>query len=289
LEVVGEEAPVDRAVAEDFPVEVEILAAAAAEEICRMPFSKAKRRKFQERRHLIGGLLLIALIFGGHYIPEMFTLLVLVAVTWLTMVSIAGLRKAIAISFFGFLIPFTIFAFRHWETFHGEAVGIRSSVEISLDLTVLCSMVYAAIAWVKSILRARQAGFDEVLGACNLYMWIATIFACFYTLISKFDHNAFHLQKALQKALHQETEINALRQNFDTLFYFSFVTQTTLGYGDIVPVAHVARALAVTQAIIGQFYVAVVLTYILNLWIRDLGRHVTPKTTPPAEEEKPLQ
>jgi len=142
---------------------------------------------------------------------------------------------------------------------------------------------------VKSILRARQAGFDEVLGACNLYMWIATIFACFYTLISKFDHNAFHLQKALQKALHQETEINALRQNFDTLFYFSFVTQTTLGYGDIVPVAHVARALAVTQAIIGQFYVAVVLTYILNLWIRDLGRHVTPKTTPPAEEEKPLQ
>jgi len=244
-----------------------------------------RRRKLQERRHLIGGLLLVALIFGGHYIPEMLTLLVLVAVTWLTMVSIAGLRNAIAISFVGFLIPFTIFAFRHWETFQGEAVGIRSSVEISLDLTVLCSMVYAAIAWVKSILRARKAGFDEVLGACNLYMWIAVIFACFYTLISKFDHSAFHNHEILNKGM----GVNTLRESFDTLFYFSFVTQTTLGYGDIVPFAHLARALAVTQAIIGQFYVAVVLTYILNLWIRDLGRHVVPKTTRSAEEEKPPQ
>lgn len=250
-----------------------------------MKFSSAKRRKLEEQRHLIGGLLLIALIFGGHHLPEALTLLVMVAVTWLTMVSLAGLSVAITISSVGFLIPFTIFALRHWETFHGEAVGIRSAVEISLNLTVLCSMVYAAFAWVKSILRARRAGFDEVLGACNLYMWIAVIFACFYTLIFKFDHEAFHLQDAL----HKGAGVDALRQNFDTLFYFSFVTQTTLGYGDIVPVAPLARSLAVTQAIIGQFYVAVVLTYILNLWIRDLGRHVEHSRTAPAEEEKKHQ
>jgi len=63
-------------------------------------------------------------------------------------------------------------------------------------------------------------------------------------------------------------------KNFNDLFYFSFCTQTTLGYGDIVPVSHFARALAVTQAMIGQFYVAVVLTYILNLWIQNLGKQV---------------
>ena len=69
------------------------------------------------------------------------------------------------------------------------------------------------------------------------------------------------------------------------------MTQTTLGYGDIVPVSHIARALAVTQAIIGQFYVAVVLTYILNLWIRDLGRHVDRKADPisPDEVDCPLK
>lgn len=231
---------------------------------------------------MLGAFLILCLLFGGYHLPEILTLLVMVSITWLAMVSLAGLRIAIAISSTCFLIPFTIFAFRHWETFEGEAVGIRSAVEISLNLAVLCSMVYAAIAWVKSILRARRAGFAEVLGACNLYMWIATIFACFYTLISKFDHTAFRLQEAL----HQGNGINALRQNFDTLYYFSFVTQTTLGYGDIVPVAHVARALAVTQAIIGQFYVAVVLTYILNLWIRDLGRHVEHRIASVSDEDK---
>jgi hypothetical protein len=244
--------------------------------------SSAKRRKFEERRHLIGGLLLISLLFGGHYLPVILTLMVMVIVTWLTMVSMAGLRFAIVLSVTGFLIPFSIFAMRDWEAFRGESSGIATATEISLELTVLCSMVYAAIAWVKSILRTRRAGFDEVLGACNLYMWIATIFACFYTLISKLNPNAFHLHEALIKS----SGIDALRQNFDEFYYFSFVTQTTLGYGDIIPVAHLARALAVTQAIIGQFYVAVVLTYILNLWIRDLGRHVDHRIAAPVKDAK---
>lgn len=227
-----------------------------------------RRKRFQERRHLFGALLLLSLLFGGHYLPEILTLMVMVAVTWMAMISLAGLRGTMAISLAGFLLPFSILAWSHWKTFDGQSLGIRSSLEISLELTVLCSMVYAAIEWVKSILRSQRAGFDEVLGACNLYMWIATIFACFYTLTFRLGAQAFHFQEILNKA----TGADAIRQSFDEFFYFSFVTQTTLGYGDIVPISHFARALSVTQAIIGQFYVAVVLTYILNLWIRDLGR-----------------
>ena len=177
------------------------------------------------------------------------------------------------ISLTGFLIPFCIFMLRHWHTFSGEATGIRPAMEISLEMTVLCSMVYGAIIWVKSILSSRRAGFDEVIGACNLYIWIASIFACFYTLISKVNSNAFRLEDNFSKG----SGFAAFRKNFDDLYYFSFVTQTTLGYGDIVPLSHFARALAVSQAIIGQFYVAVVITYILNLWIRDLGSQVNKK------------
>lgn len=134
----------------------------------------------------------------------------------------------------------------------------------------------------KSILRSRRAGFDEVIGACNLYIWIASIFACFYTLISRIEPDSFHRQDLLSKGLGSY----GLKQNFDDLYYFSFVTQTTLGYGDIIPIFHLARALAVSQAIIGQFYVAVVLTYILNLWIRDLGRHVEHRLGTAPHQEK---
>ncbi len=237
-----------------------------------MRLSSAQRLRFQERRHLMGGILLLALLFGGHYLPEAVTLLIMVAVTWLAMITLSGLRTAVVISSIGFLIPFGIFSLRHWHGFRGDTIGIRLSLEISLELTVLCSMVYGAVVWVKAILRSRRAGFDEVIGACNLYIWIASIFACFYTLISRVDSTAFRFQDILAKG--NGGGFVAIRKNFDELYYFSFVTQTTLGYGDIVPLSHIARALAVSQAIIGQFYVAVVLTYILNLWIRDIGRQV---------------
>ena len=220
----------------------------------------------------MGGILLLALLFGGHYLPEAVTLLIMVAVTWLAMITLSGLRTAVVTSAIGFLIPFGIFSLRHWQGFRGEIIGIRLAIEISLELTVLCSMVYGAVVWVKAILRSRRAGFDEVIGACNLYIWIASIFACFYTLISRIDSTAFRLQDVLSKG--NGGGFVAIRKNFDELYYFSFVSQTTLGYGDIVPLSHIARALAVSQAIIGQFYVAVVLTYILNLWIRDIGRQV---------------
>ncbi|NIQ41114.1 MAG: hypothetical protein GTN85_03425 [Pseudomonas stutzeri] len=42
-------------------------------------------------------------------------------------------------------------------------------------------------------------------------------------------------------------------------FYFSFVTMTTLGYGDIAPAAPLARSLAYLQAVIGQLYVAILI------------------------------
>ncbi len=237
-----------------------------------MKFSTARRRKWDESRHLIGGIILLSLLFFSYYLPLIATLLMMIIVAWMAIVSISGWRTAISVSGVSFLFSFGLLLLRHWRSFRGVDLGWVDSIESSLQFSLLCSMVFGAIVWVKSILRSRQAGFDEVLGAFNLYIWIATIYACFYTLIAKTDVTSFHLQKELVGMNPLE-----IKRNFSLLYYFSFATQTTLGYGDIVPVAHIARALAVSQAMIGQFYVAVVLTYILNLWIRDLGRHVDQK------------
>jgi len=48
------------------------------------------------------------------------------------------------------------------------------------------------------------------------------------------------------------------------LFYYSFVTLTTLGYGDIGPVAPAARALAITEAVIGQLYLVVLVASLVG-------------------------
>jgi hypothetical protein len=49
-------------------------------------------------------------------------------------------------------------------------------------------------------------------------------------------------------------------------FYFSFVTLCTVGYGDIVPVSKVARMLAVTEAITGLFYIAVLVSRLVGMY-----------------------
>jgi hypothetical protein len=52
------------------------------------------------------------------------------------------------------------------------------------------------------------------------------------------------------------------------LFYFSFVTLTTLGYGDVAPLSERAQALAVGEAIVGQLYIAIFIARLvgLHLW-----------------------
>jgi hypothetical protein len=52
---------------------------------------------------------------------------------------------------------------------------------------------------------------------------------------------------------------------FSELLYFSFTTITTLGYGDIVPVANGARVLATSEAFFGQLFVAVILARLVGL------------------------
>ena len=46
--------------------------------------------------------------------------------------------------------------------------------------------------------------------------------------------------------------------------YYSFVTLTTLGYGDIVPVARVTQAWVAVQSVVGQFYIAIVIAQLVS-------------------------
>jgi hypothetical protein len=246
-----------------------------------MNFKSLRKQKFEEWRHVIGGIVLLSMVFFGNFIPIIMTLLLMLAVALMAIYSFSGFRTAVVISFAAFVLEFTVLYLRHYRTFNGDVIDFGEALELSLVTSVFFSMAYGALVWIRALLRRKRAGFDEVVGAFNLYIWIATIYACLYTFVSKEDVNAFHLNDQLVKGM----DLQDWMKNFNDLFYFSFCTQTTLGYGDIVPVSHFARAIAVTQAMIGQFYVAVVLTYILNLWIQDLGQHVDKKIIPSGQEK----
>ncbi|MHA2344472.1 MAG: potassium channel family protein [Candidatus Hodarchaeales archaeon] len=81
-------------------------------------------------------------------------------------------------------------------------------------------------------------------------MFITIAWAIFYRAIYFFDGNSF--------------EFSGQTPRLHDFLYFSVVTITTLGYGDIMPISFPARILSLIEVMLGVFFVAVYLSYILT-------------------------
>ena len=77
--------------------------------------------------------------------------------------------------------------------------------------------------------------------------------------------------EAIKLALIIDWDDNA-RDVFSEMYYFSFVTLTTLGYGDVLPISRVARSFATLEAVIGQLYLAVVIASLVGIQINQRAR-----------------
>jgi hypothetical protein len=95
----------------------------------------------------------------------------------------------------------------------------------------------------------------RVIGAVALYLGLGMAFAGAY-------HLACELAPGSLANVPSETE---QFQNYSPILYFSFVTLTSVGYGDIVPVQPFVRALCNLEAIIGQLYPATLLARLVTL------------------------
>jgi hypothetical protein len=123
-----------------------------------------------------------------------------------------------------------------------------------LDGTALVSLgVLGAVIGFK-VFSGSVATLERILGAVALYVLIGVIWAEAYQLVSG------HIAGAYAGA--GTAKVSA---DNSTWVYFSFVTLTTVGYGDVTPVAPAARSLAIIEAMIGQLYPAIILARLVSL------------------------
>jgi Ion channel len=122
-----------------------------------------------------------------------------------------------------------------------------------------------------AMLKAREVTHQIIISAVNLYIILGMFYAHIYTILDWFHPESFALQfPGGESASH--------------FVYFSFVTLATLGYGDITPKTEFAQRLAITEAIIGQFYGSLVVAYLLSLYI---GDRIRGRETRPNRERSP--
>jgi len=229
-----------------------------------------------ERRHVIGGLTLLGLFYFGPYLPTGLTVLIFLAVACMAVTTHADTMKVAVVASGSFLVSLMFFWLKGWKSLSGEALTFRQATEEAAVLMVLATLIFGTISWIKRLLNTRNAKLDKILEACNLYVWIGGTFAFLYTIVERINNHAF-LHSQFMPTGSVVPTVSEWRNDVQQMLYYSFVTQTTVGFGDILPATHIARVLTVTQAVIGQFYVALVLTYILSLWIHDLGKRIEKK------------
>jgi hypothetical protein len=124
-----------------------------------------------------------------------------------------------------------------------------------LVLVVLGACVVAALQYV---LRGADVTVDRIFAAIVAYMLAGLGFAAAYQAIAALAPESFALPATTPGP-------GATARLEVQLIYFSFVTIATLGYGDISPRLPLAQMVAVLEAITGQFFVAVVIAWLVSV------------------------
>ena len=131
-------------------------------------------------------------------------------------------------------------------------------IYIASILVLLFFLVNSLVLAIKHILFGPKIDMNKIVGSITIYLLIGIIWALLYGLIEVLIEGSF-----------SGNLLNLGDSRFWDLIYFSFVTLTTLGYGDILPMNTYARTLAYIEAIVGQFYIALLVASLVGAHLSD--------------------
>jgi hypothetical protein len=154
---------------------------------------------------------------------------------------------------------------RRWGKFFLLIIAVMMVIVIFRSFTELYYFEYSylgfllifliAAAWIvgENVLLTGEVDLNTIVGSVALYLLIGLIWSILYTMLLEFAPNSF-----------AGIEPGPWYDNMATTTYFSFVTLTTLGYGDISPVKPIAEVLVILEAIVGMFYMAVIVASLIG-------------------------
>ena len=129
-------------------------------------------------------------------------------------------------------------------------------LSISRGFNVIFFLVVVA-SLISQNATAKNVSPKVILSSVVGYLLLGLIFSVFVAFIMQKDPDAFSSPKTdvlqTEESLHRSVPL-----------YFSFVTLATLGYGDIVPLKPYTRSLATLIAIVGQFYIAIIVALLVG-------------------------
>jgi len=121
-------------------------------------------------------------------------------------------------------------------------------------ITILAFTVATIVIASKQVLLSGSVDGNKIIGAICIYMFLAIAWAMGYLLVEQIFPGSL---PGLEGA--------DWRDDMQKAVYYSFVTMTTLGFGDISPVQPLARYLTYLEAVTGQFYIAILVASLIGV------------------------
>ena len=209
-------------------------------------------QKFSEQRFFILLVLILATIvltpFLDDFIEIRILMDILLTVIFIALIlAIRSKRSQLIIGSF-LALPLIIST---WSFYFVQLTSIS-----------LMTMIFGALFFsyaVKNILhivvKSEKVTQETIFAAVVAYLLIALMWAYLYMILEIVIPGSFSVP---------ERSIRAETMQFE---YFSFVTITTLGYGDIIPLTNKASALALLEALIGQIYLVVLVAWLVGMHV----------------------
>jgi ion channel len=146
-------------------------------------------------------------------------------------------------------------------------IGYQTDPLLVADHTFSALFMGTAILLIlRSVFTGGHVTLNTICAALSVYLLLAVLWASLYALVELIEPGSF----AYNTAIGGETPSMQFGQDRSVIpIYFSLVTLTTLGYGDITPVSPAASMLAVVEAVVGQFYLTVLVAWLVGMYITD--------------------
>ena len=145
------------------------------------------------------------------------------------------------------------------------AYMLASSGEDFITLTdhfmEILFLMFVAVMILRAIFTQGSISLDSIFGAICAYLLLGMAWGSLYSVVEVLQPDSFQASGKMADALKTGEARGSV------LVYYSFVTMTTVGYGDITPVSPPARTLSWLEAMMGQFYIAVLVAFLVGIRI----------------------
>jgi ion channel len=124
---------------------------------------------------------------------------------------------------------------------------------------------FTAIMILIAVLKDHMARRGSIVGAICVYLLMGLTWACCYNVIEILDRQSFRYSEPQLGPTDKGEKSDEIKTSWPRMIYYSFVTMSTLGFGDIAPRTPLAQTLTWMQAVTGQLYLVVLIARLVSV------------------------